>query len=251
MATEVKERIAADLQKAKQEGGLRTDRIREIVKQAVSQAVDEIKEGSGEIRTIAKDAIAAVIESVKEKGQEAKAEMAASVEGVVDGIRESRQSTIAKTQTQMEQLQTELDAQTQQIETEVDGALVAIATEAKQSSTEVHTLIEKIIATLRESKQFTIVQEQYAKLRSQLAVLDERLAERYGDRYDQVKHQLEKYWENAKVWYEKNRTEVAAGKADPVAKTQVELGEKFAQAGSFVANKEQEIKAKIKDTLHS
>lgn len=251
MANEVKERIAEDLQKAKQEGGLRTDRIREIVKQAVSQAVGEIKEGSGEIRTIARDAIAAVIDSVKERGHEAKAEMMASVEGVVDGIRESRQTTIAQTQTQMDQLQIELDAQTQQLEHEVDGALVAIETEAKQSSTDVQTVFEKIIATIRESKQFNVVQEQYAKLRSQLAVLDERLAERYGDRYDQVKHQLEGYWEDAKVWYEKNRTEVEAGNVDPVEKTQVGLGEKFAQAGSFVAKKEQEIKTKIKDALHS
>lgn len=82
-------------------------------------------------------------------------------------------------------------------------------------------------------------------------MLDERLAEKYGDRYDQVKQQLEKYWDNAKDWYEKNRTEVEAGTANPVDKTQVGLGEKFAQAGSFVAKKEQEIKSKIKDALHS
>lgn len=251
MTNEVKERIAEDLQKAKQEGGLRTDRIREIVKQAVFQAVGEIKEGSGEIRTIARDAIAAVIDSVKERGHEAKAEMMASVEGVVDGIRESRQTTIAQTQTRMDQLQTELDTQTQQLENEVDGALVAIESEAKQSSTDVQPVLERIIATVRESKQFTAVQEQYTKLRSQLAVLDERLVERYGDRYEQVKHQLEGYWDDAKIWYEKNRTEVEAGNADPVEKTQVGLGEKFAQAGSFVAKKEQEIKSKIKDALHS
>jgi small-conductance mechanosensitive channel len=251
MANEVKERIAADLQKAKQEGGLRTERIREIVKSAVAQAVSEIKEGSGEIGTIAKDAIFAVIESVKDRGQEVKAEVTASVEGVVDGIRETRQTTIAQTQSQMEQLQTELDAQTQQLEAEVDGALVAIETEAKQSSTDVKALLEKIIGTIRESKQFALVQEQYTKLRSQLAVLDERLAEKYGDRYEQVKQQLEKYWETAKDWYEKNRTEVEAGKSDPVEQTQVGLGEKFAQAGSFIAKKEQEIKARIKETLHS
>ncbi|MDX2229805.1 MAG: hypothetical protein NW220_09220 [Leptolyngbyaceae cyanobacterium bins.349] len=252
MTTEFKERITADLEKAKQEGGLRSDRIREIVKTAVAQAVGEIKVGSGEIRTIARDAIGAVIELVKERGQEAKAEMMASVEGVVDGIRESRQTAIADTQSQMDQLQTELDAQNQQLEAEVDGALVAIETEANQSSSsDVKTVLERIVETVRDSKQFAVVQEQYTKLRSQLAVLDERLAEKYGDRYDQVKHQLEKYWDTAKIWYEKNRTEVEAGKSDPIEKTQVGLGEKFAQAGSFVAKKEQEIKAKIKDALHT
>jgi len=251
MATEVKERIASDLEKAKQEGSLRSDRIREIVKSAVAQAVGELKEGSGEIRTIAKDAITAVIELVKERGQEAKAEMMASVEGVVDGIRESRETAIANTQSQMDQLQTELDAQTKQLESDVDGALVAIETEVKQTSATTNAVLEKIVATIRESKQFAVVQEQYSKVRGQLAVLDERLAEKYGDRYDEVKHQLEQYWDNAKDWYEKNRTEVEAGKVDPVERTQVGLGAKFAQAGSFVAKKEQEIKSKIKDALHS
>jgi len=251
MAIDVKERIATDLQKAKQEGSLRSDRIREIVKSAVAQSLGEIKAGSGEIRTIARDAISAVIDLVKERGQEAKSEMAASVEGVVDGIRESRQTAIAQTQSQMDQLQTELEAHAQQLEADVDGALVAIETEAKQSSSDVKTILEKIVGTVRESKQFAVVQEQYTKLRGQLAVLDERLAEKYGDRYEQVKHQLEKYWDNAKVWYDKNRTEVEAGKVDPVEKTQVGLGEKFAQAGSFVAQKEQEIKSKIKDALQS
>lgn len=251
MAIDVKERIAEDLQKAKQEGGLRSDRIREIVKTAVAQAVGELKEGSGEIRTIAKDAVFAVIGLVKDKGQETKAEMAASVEGVIDGIRESRQAGINKTQSQMDQLQTDLETQTQQLEAEVDGALVAISTEAQQSDSDVKRILEKVVATIRESKQFTVVQEQYAKLRSQLAVLDERLAEKYGDRYAQVKQQLEKYWEGSKSWYEKNRTEVESGEVNPVEKTQVGLGEKFAQAGSFVAHKEQEIKSKIKDLLHS
>lgn len=250
MATDIKEQIAADLEKAKQEGSLRSDRIREIVKSAVAQAVNELKGGSGEIRTIAKDAIAAVIDLVKERGHEAKSEMMASVEGVVDGIRESRQNAMSNTQSQMDQLQTELDVQVQQLEADVDGALVAIEAEAKQSNSDVKTLLEKVVDSVRDTKQFAVVQDQYAKLRDQLAVLDERLAEKYGDRYDQVKHQLEKYRDTAKVWYEKNRTEVEAGKVDPVEKTQVGLGEKFAQAGSFVAKKEQEIKSKIKDALH-
>ncbi|MBF2025487.1 MAG: histidine kinase [Oscillatoriales cyanobacterium C42_A2020_001] len=251
MATEVKERIAADLQKAKEEGSLRTDRIREIVRAAVSQAAGELKAGSGEIRTIAKDAIAAVLDLVKEKGQAAKAEVTASVEGVVDGIRDSRQAQIANTQAQVNHLQTELDTQTQELEAEVDGALVAIATEAKQSSSEFKTLLGKIVDNIRDSKQFAAAKEQYEKVKTQLAVLDERLAERYGDRYEQVKQQLEKYWETAKVWYEQRRVEVETGATDPVQRSQTDLGSKFADAGTFVARKEQEIKARIKDALHS
>uniref|UniRef100_A0A832H1V6 Histidine kinase n=1 Tax=Oscillatoriales cyanobacterium SpSt-402 TaxID=2282168 RepID=A0A832H1V6_9CYAN len=238
------------MQKAKEEGGLRTDRIREIVKAAVSQAVGELKEGSGEIRTIAKDAIAAVLDLVKEKGQEAKAEMTASVEGVIDGIRDSRQAEITKTQAQVTELQTELDIQTQQLEADVDGALVAIESEARQSSSDFRTLLEKIVSTIRDSKQFAAAKEQYEKVKAQLAVLDERLAERYGDRYEQVKHQLEKYWETARIWYDQRRAEVETGATDPVQRSQTDFSSKFADAGTFVARKEQEIKARIKDALH-
>lgn len=250
MSTVVKERIAADLQKAKEEGGLRADRIREIVKAAVSQAAGEIKAGSGEIRTIAKDAIAVVLELVKERGQEAKAEVEASIEGVIDGIRSTREGAIANTQAQVDTLQTQLDAEAQQLDADVEGALVAIETEAHQSSTESKSLLDGVIGTIRESKQFAAAKEQYARVRGQLAVLDERLAERYGDRYEQVKQQLEKSWETAKVWYEKNKAEVATGAPDPVQKTQAGFGARMAEAGATVARVEREIKERIKDALH-
>lgn len=249
MSTVVKERIAADLQKAKEEGGLRTERIREIVKAAVSQAVGEIKAGSGEIRTIARDAIATVLESVKERGQEAKAEVAASIEGVIDGIRSTREGVIANTQAKVDTLQTQLDAEAQQLDADVEGALVAIETEAK-SSTDSGSLLEGVIDAIRESKQFAAAKVQYARVRGQLAVLDERLAERYGDRYEQIKQQLEKSWETAKVWYEKNKAEVASGAPDPVQRTQTGLGAKVAEAGAAVARTEREIKERIKDALH-
>lgn len=251
MATVIKDRITSDLKKAKDEGGLRAERIREIVKSAVAQAFEEVKEGSVEIRTVVRDAIAAVVELAKDRGQEAKAEVAASVEGVIEGIRASREKEIANTQAQVDQLQSQIDVQAQQLEADVDSALVAIETEAKQSSSsEFRSLLENLVGTIRESKQFLAVKEQYARLRSQLVKLDESLAERYGDRYDYVKQQLEKYWESATVWYEKNKAEVATGKPDPVQKAHINLGVKMAEAGAVVAKKEREIKERIKDMLH-
>lgn len=239
MSTVIKERITSDLKKAKDEGGLRAERIREIVKSAVVQAIGEVKEGSVEVRTVARDAIAAVIDLVKERGHEAKAEVAASVEGVIDGIRASREQEIAKTQAHVDHLQTQIDVQAQQLEADVDSALVAIEIEARESPSEFRTLLENLVGTIRESKQFLVLKEQYARLQSQLVKLDENLAERYGDRYGYVKQQLEKYWESATVWYEKNKAEVAAGKPDPVQKAHMDLGAKMAEAGAVVAKKEQ------------
>lgn len=247
MATAVKERITSNLQKAKEEGGLRVERIREIVKEAVMLSVDEIKVGSGEIRTIAAEAIAAVIDLLKEKGQDAKADVAASVEGVIDGIKASRQAQLHQTQAQVEQLQTQLEAENQQLDAELDSALVTIETTAQESnsSTDFKALFASVIHTIRESKQFAQLQEQYAQLRAQLATLDGKLAERYGDRYEHVKQQLEKYWETAKAWYEQTRADVKAGAANPIQKMQVELGEKFAAAGTTAAKTEQATKERL------
>ncbi len=251
MATAVKERINTNFQKAKEEGTLRADRIREIVKEAVTLSVDELKSGSSEIRTVAADAIAAVIDLVKDKGQAAKADVAASVEGVIEGIKASRQTSLDHTQGQVEQLQTQLDQEVQQLNSDVETALVAIETTAQTSdaSPDFKALFASLIEAIKETRQFAGLQEQYAKLRGQLHHLDGKLAERYGDRYEQVKHQLEKYWETAKVWYEKTRTEVKTGSVDPVTKFQTEFSDRFAKAGTNAAKAEQGAKAKIGELL--
>ena len=54
MASKVQEVIQADLQKAKTAGQLRTEQIREIVKNAIAQVAHEFASGSSEIRTIIK-----------------------------------------------------------------------------------------------------------------------------------------------------------------------------------------------------
>lgn len=253
MSEVVKERIAADLQRAKDEGNLRSERIREIVKAAVAQAVSEIKQGSGEIRTIARDAISAVIDLLKDRGSETRSEVMASVEGVIDGIKASRQEAIAHTQTQVDSLQSDLETQTQTLEAEVNSALVEIETTAKEStsaSPDLKSLFASAVEAILESKQFAVLKDQYVKLKSQMAVLDERLAERYGDRYEQVKQQLERYVANAKVWYERTKEDVKAGVPDPVQRMQVELGAKMAEAGAAAARKEKATKERLKDLLH-
>jgi hypothetical protein len=58
MVTAIKERMTTNLQKVKSEGGTRVARIREILQTAMSEAVSEVKAGSGEMGQIAKETIA-------------------------------------------------------------------------------------------------------------------------------------------------------------------------------------------------
>jgi len=242
----VKEQITADLEKAKAEGTLRTERIREIVKEAVSQAVAELKEGASEIRWVAKDAISTVISNLGEKGRESKEEITASIEGVIEGITHRQQEAIAQSQARLEQLQAEVQAQEQQLETEIteiNGALVEIETTEPESPKNLRSIIENAVNAVKERKEIALLQQQYDRVKIQLVVLDERLTTRYGDRYEEVKQQLE----NAQVWYESKKAEVEAGAPDPVQQKQVEIEGNASKAGSVVARKEREVKQQLKE----
>jgi hypothetical protein len=246
MSNPMKDRISSDLQKAKSEGGVRADRIREIVRIAVSQSVAEIKAGSSEIGSIAKDAIATVIDNLAEKGKATQEEITASVEGVVEGISHSKREEIAKAQSEVDRLQAHIDAQQQQLETEIDGALVQIQTTEHKTGTKFQALIEAAINAVRDREEFAGLRQQYAKLRAKLAILDANLAARYGERYEDVKRHLE----NAKTWYDETKVKAEASGIDPVQQKQAEFERKIAEAGAAVARKEQQLKQRLQELWH-
>ncbi len=247
MSNSVKERIATDLQKVKEQGSLRVERIREIVKTAVSEATIEFKEGSGEIRQLVKDAVSAALDNLKEKDRtQAREEVNASIEGAIEGVSSSTYEKIAQTQSEIERLQAQIDRQQETLESEVDSALVAIEETETESSPNLKELIEAVVAAFKE-KHFARLQEQYLKLKEQLAKLDATLANRYGDRYAEVKQRLE----NAKNWYDTTRAKTEAGEPDPVEQRRAELDTKAAEAGKSVARMEQAVKKQLKTFLNS
>lgn len=243
MTNSVKERISNDLQRAKSEGSLRTDRIRQIVKAAIEQAVAELKEGSVEIRTVAQDAFAAVLENVQDQGQKTKDDLQASVEGIIEGVSASRRDAIAETQTQIQELQTQIDKQEQQLESDVSGALVQIESTGQQSSSAIKDALNEILNRLRDREEFSTMKSQYARLKAQLAILDANLAARYGERYDDVKQHLE----TAKTWYASAKTEAEREGIDKVQKTQVEVEAKMSELGGAIARKEARVKELLKE----
>ncbi len=245
----VKERIAADLQKAKAEGGLRADRIKGIVQLAVAQAVTELKGGSGELRGIVQDAIAAVTETLGDRTQDAKAEVTATVEGVVEGISRLQRDAIAVNRAKVDQLQAELDDQEQRLDAEIGGALATIESSFDEADVETTPKLKSMIASavnaIKERDEFAGLRQQYMKLQAKLEVLEVNLAARYGDRYDDAKQHLE----NAKVWYAKTRGEAQLNGPTAVETKQVEVETKLGEAGVALAQKEEQVKAQIKQSL--
>ncbi|WP_373541952.1 hypothetical protein [Chamaesiphon sp.] len=90
---------------------------------------------------------------------------------------------------------------------------------------------------------FPVIQAQSARIKTQLAELDRRLALRYGDRYHQFKQQLE----GTKVWYDKTRAEAQRSGTIPLEQKQAETDRQAATAGSAAARKEAVIKQQLKD----
>ena len=243
--SERKERIVADLKQAKQTGELKTDKIREIIKNAIAEAVSEVKEGRSEITSLIQDAIAAVTETVKETGGEVKEEVTASIQGAIDGISEARRQKIAKTQSEITTLEAQVVEQEQELQQEIDEALAEVKTTDDTQSDKVKEAISEAVINISNSEEFAVLQKHYARLKAQIAVLQANLANRYGEQYGEVG----KYLEDAKVWYDKAKEDPEVF-TEPVKRKRAQFEEKLGASGGAVARKEKQLKQLLKELWH-
>ncbi|MFQ3618970.1 MAG: hypothetical protein SNJ57_15315 [Cyanobacteriota bacterium] len=249
MTHSVKERIQEDLQRAKSEGSLRAERIRDIVKAAVAEAMAEVSQGTGELKAIATDALTAAFAVVRDRAATRTEDMAASVEGVVEGIGESHREAIAQAQVQIDNLQQTLDQADRQLEAEITTALATVDLPEAEATTKTpfKVLIDLVVNVVKEREVFNIFQQRYDRLKQQLAELDTRLQERYGDRYDEVKRQLE----TAQTWYASAKAEGETLGTEAKHFKQDELEAKAADLGTTLAQKEAKIKAQLREILNN
>lgn len=245
MAQSIKEQISADLAKAKTEGSLRSDRIRNIFKQAIAAAVGEVKVGGSEIRHIARDAISTAFEQLK--GAAAEDDIRASIEGTVEGIVAPQQDAIVATQAQIQQLQEQIDQAEAALQNDVEAALEEIDSADQNRVGPAQPWVRKTTQAIRDTEGFDSLMEQYAKLRAQLAVLDANLAGRYGERYDEVKT----YLDQAKTWYDEARIRAEIKGVTPVQESLSDFETKLSELGVVAAKKERQIKKKLRELWES
>ncbi len=242
----IKEKIIADLQQAKQGGELTTEKIREIVKIAISQGLDGAKESKTEIADYVQDAIAAVVEVGKEEGEELTEEISASLEGAIAAISNSKRQNISQNQFQIQELQNKIESEEQQLQQQINSVLKYIRDRGVEQSAKVKEAIESAVDNFKETKEAALLQKRYAQLKAKLAVLQANLASRYEGQYDEVKQ----YLDDAKSWYEKAKEdpEVFTGKVD---QKREEFENKLGEAGSALAKKEKQVKQLLKELWHS
>lgn len=245
MTNSTKEEITQALEKAKAEGKLRTEKIREIIQNAVAQAKSEVKEGSTEVRTLVTDSLSAVIDTYKEKGTELKDEITASIEGIIRGLNTSKRQSITETQAEIKQLEAEIDAAEAAIQKDVEVILDEVQQTSNQQPPEIKKTIDSVVENLKNSEELAILQKSYAQLKSQLAILQANIAEKYGDQAD-----IKKYLEEAKVWYEKTKENPEQFNTQ-VQQKQKDIEDKLSNAGTIAARKEKEIKLILRDLWKS
>ncbi|MCU0532738.1 MAG: histidine kinase [Hydrococcus sp. Prado102] len=252
MSSSIKEKISEDLQKAKAQGQLRAERIREIVKYAVRDTVfnaaAEVKEGAVEIREIIKDVIATVAENLKDKNQEIKEEIAASVKGAIEGVSEKKRQELSQAQEEVRQLQENIDRQEIELDEEINSALVHIES-TETGSDKIKSAIASAVKTIRDSEEFGLMQKRYAQLQAQLSVLKANIEARYGENNGEDKTQLiNKYLEDAKNWYrEAQKWAQTDGEKSLLQQRQEEFERKAGEAGGALARKERQVLQLLKE----
>ena len=242
MSDSKKERIVADLQQAKETGQLKTEKIREIIKNAISEAVSEVKSGRTEIADLVQDAIAAVTETVKESGGEVKEEVTASIQGAIDGISEARRKKIADAQSEIVTLEAQVVEDEQKLQEEIDETLSKVKVDSDAQPDKIKEAIAEAIINISSSDEFAILQKHYARLKAQTAVLQANLASRYGEQYGEVGQ----YLEDAKIWYNKAKEDPEVF-TEPTKRKRAEFEAKLGSAGGAVARKEKQVKQLLKE----
>ncbi|AKG21852.1 hypothetical protein [Calothrix sp. 336/3] len=229
MSTPIKERLNADLGKVKEEGSLRSQKIKEIFQAAVTESVGEIKNGSGEILTILKDTTTVIVEYFKGKGQQAQADAMAAVEGAIAGI--NTDTTIRDS--------SELAKFQQQVQDEVNGALVIVSQPQENSSRSWKSLLLELFTAVKKRFLLTFNKE--------CADLDRNLTEKYGDRYIKVKER----WETAQTAYNATKENMGDRQTSPADQQQTELNDQAAKAGATVAQAEVMARKQLKTILQT
>jgi len=241
MSESTRPKININLDKVKGTGKLRVENIREIARDAVSQMIAELKEGSGEMGLLIKEAISTMLSDLKGREQHAPEEITASIEGAIEGATHQKQQEIAQQRARLQAIQAQIDERQKQLDQEVGNVLIDLDNAPHEES--VKSAISTAIYNVRENQESGLLQQQYLKLKTQLESLDEKLLDRYGDRYIEVKHK----WENAKTWYEKTKTEAEASGTLPLHQKQLEIEHNFGDFGTVVAQKEHEVKEHLQE----
>ena len=240
----IKEQIQLDLHQAKEKGQLKAERIREIVKSAVSQVGSEFKEGSHELRNLVNDAVSTVVDNLQEKGSEFKEGVVASIEGAMEAINLKKHSDIVKTQAEIKHLQAQLDREEEELQAEIEGILTKIVETSQDKSADTKIAIDSAIDSIKDSEEIGLLKKRYAQLQAQSAIVRANLSARYSGSDQEVQD----YLNEAKQWCDKSHPKAESITAQVKGSYSL-LEKKLTDAGAVIAKKERQLKQTLRELL--
>jgi hypothetical protein len=187
MSDSIQDRLKTDWQKAKATSSSRLERVRNIIQVAATEAVTEVKVGSGELGAIAQDSLTNVVSNWQL------------------GLSQSSSS-------------------------------------GEPDATAPTTLKSRLLAVLTKLKE-----QIWQRIQPRVVDLNENLTNRYGDRYETLKHQVE----TVKTKYVDARAKGEMPIAEAVQHQQTKLETRAAAAGEAAARQEQQIRQRVKDFVQA
>jgi hypothetical protein len=141
---QVKDRIVEKIKRAKETGVITAQKIHDIVRKAVADAVSETKGGAEAIRPIVKDAISAAVERLRAPEADAAENIKAVLEGAVAGARAHKDQAVAVVRKELREVEEKLAAEktelTQYVRDALQGAKEAGALWPEEIGTRIKSL---------------------------------------------------------------------------------------------------------------
>jgi hypothetical protein len=230
----LQEKVSEHFDQAKAEGKTRVKRIREIFKVAFSEALSEVKGGSGQVWEISKGSIATVLEIKKPDVTEENTTVNVTDEATVSTDKETSANRDTDNSNQ-------------------SATPAANPAELSFWQSVLHSAKAKAKSYLKQ--EYQQLPDRLSPLKEKISRWDGELGEKYGDRYTSTRKTTQKFakqaFAKAADWYRQSREKDAPLKANPLERQQIEIEVVVMDAGEKVAEKENQIKQQLKDVLKS
>jgi uncharacterized protein (UPF0335 family) len=245
MSNPIKNKVRTELQHVKAAGQLRAERIREIVRSAVSQVASEVKNGTQEVRSSVVDTITAVTEVLAEQStpDEIHNDVTASIEGAIEGMSQSRHPSLAESKANMKRSQEQLNAEQEALQQDIHKVMTELKT-VGQDTPSINTIIQSALQNINESREVDGLKRRYAQMQAQAAIIKANLAERYGRT-----EEIQEYLDEAREWYTQTRLKVENA-SDQLESQRLRLEDKMGEAGKAAARKEARIRHLLRELMH-
>jgi len=149
LENQMKDRIVEELKKAKEAGQITTERVHDIVREAVSAAVAETDGSYKELRPVVKEAVAAAVEGLTEAGVDPEQTVEGAIAGAIAGACNSGDQAVEATREEIRQLEIRLENEKARLAQSLREGLEGVQEAGAALSEDVRKRVEDTVANVK------------------------------------------------------------------------------------------------------